>query len=266
MILITKPSDQTRHREHTRYLYNSYLSSEYLVLAPLLPCCSLDYLGWQLMNQPFLFYIFFSFPARRLRLFCVFLRFFASLPLSPILFSFPFPLSSSPFPSPLLYSISSPFPSAFPSGVRLRVPLPVPVLVPAPSPYPSPSPSCAPSFTSIPVPVPAPSPPHARSRPRYHLRSNPRLQSRPRPRSLLPALRTRLPHRYDELVQTPCLANGAVGCSQAPPPVCRESDACGMRVPAVKQKTIAAEDMLLLSLPPDVGTHWSMSPTCAVPV
>ena len=35
-----------------------------------------------------------------------------------------------------------------------------------------------------------------------------------------------------------------------------------MRVPAVKQKIIAAEDVLLLSLPPDVGTHWSMSPTC----
>ena len=32
-----------------------------------------------------------------------------------------------------------------------------------------------------------------------------------------------------------------------------------MRVPAVKQKRIAAEDVLLLSLPPDVGTHWSMS-------
>ena len=62
----------------------------------------------------------------------------------------------------------------------------------------------------------------------------------------------------------PGLANGAVGCSQAPPPVCRDGDACGMRVHAVKQKRTAAEDVLLLSLPPDVGTHWSVSPTCAV--
>ena len=31
-----------------------------------------------------------------------------------------------------------------------------------------------------------------------------------------------------------------------------------MRVPGVKQKKIAAEDVLLLSLPPDVGNHWSV--------
>ena len=47
------------------------------MLPPLLPRCSLDYLGWQLLNQRFLFYIFFlfapvspPFPARRLQLFC----------------------------------------------------------------------------------------------------------------------------------------------------------------------------------------------------
>ena len=95
------------------------------MLPPLLPCCSLDYLGWQLLNQPFLFYIFFifppvspPFPARRLQLFCGFLCFFAFLLPSPILSSFP--LSSSPFP--------------FPSGVRLRVPTPVSVSVLAPAP------------------------------------------------------------------------------------------------------------------------------------
>ena len=97
-----------------------------------------------------------SFPARRLQLFCDFLRFFTSLPPSPILFSFP--LSSSPFPSPLQSSLPSPSPSPFPSGVRLRVPTPVSVPVPASSPLPSPFPSCAPSFTSTPVPVPAPPP------------------------------------------------------------------------------------------------------------
>ena len=31
------------------------------MLLPLLPCYSLDYLGWQLLDQPFLFYIFSSF-------------------------------------------------------------------------------------------------------------------------------------------------------------------------------------------------------------
>ena len=31
------------------------------MLPPLLPCCSLNYPGWQLLNQPFLFYIFFAF-------------------------------------------------------------------------------------------------------------------------------------------------------------------------------------------------------------
>ena len=204
------------------------------------------------------------FPARCLQLFCGFLRFFAPLPPSPILFSFP--LSSSPFPSPLQSPLTSPFPSPFSFGVRLRIPTPVPVPVPAPSPLPSPFPSCAPSFASTPVPAPLRPRPLDRPRPRYRLRSHPRLQSRPRPRSLLPAPRIRLPPRYDALVPTPGLTNGAVGYSQAPPPVCRDGDACGMRVPAVKQNKIAAEDVLLLSLPPDVGNHWSMSPTCAVPV
>ena len=51
-----------------------------------------------------------------------------------------------------------------------------------------------------------------------------------------------------------------------PRPVCRNGDACGMKVPAVKQKRIATEDVLLPSLPPDVGTRWSVSPTYAVPV
>ena len=59
MILVTKTSDQTRQRgqTHSLYLYKSYLSPEHLVLPPLLPCCP----GWQLLDQPFLFYIFFAF-------------------------------------------------------------------------------------------------------------------------------------------------------------------------------------------------------------
>ena len=58
------------------------------------------------------------------------LHFFALFRLSsalpnPILV--PVPLPSSAFPSPLLSSLPSPFPS----GVRLRVPTPVPVANPA---------------------------------------------------------------------------------------------------------------------------------------
>ena len=48
-------------RTHSLYLYSSNLSPGYLVIPPLLPCLSVDYLGWQLLDQPFLFNVFFSF-------------------------------------------------------------------------------------------------------------------------------------------------------------------------------------------------------------
>ena len=215
------------------------------MLPPLLPCCSLGNPGWQLLNQPFLFYILFAFhpclprfPRGVYSYLTVSCVFFVSLPPSPILF--PFPLSSSPFPSPLQSSLLSPFPSPLPSCVRLRVPTPVPVPVPVPAPpRPRSRPRSRPALLhSLPPPFPLPLRPRPldRPRPRYRLRSPPRLQSRPRPRSLLPAPRIRLPPRYDALVPTLGPTNGAVGCSQAPPPVCRDGDACGMRVPAVKQK------------------------------
>ena len=59
--------------------------------------------------------------------------------------------------------------------------------------------------------------------------------------------------------------NGAVGCPQAPPPVCRDDDAYVMEVPAVKQKRIVADDVLLPYPPPDAGNRWSVSPTWALP-
>ena len=59
--------------------------------------------------------------------------------------------------------------------------------------------------------------------------------------------------------------NGAVECLQVTSSVCRDGDACGMKGPAVKQTRIAAKDGLLQSLPPDVGTHRSVSPTCIYP-
>ena len=242
------------------------------MLPPLLPCCSLNYPGWQLLN-PF-FSTFFSLstrvsPVSRTASTTI-LRFLALFRLPPALPNptlVPVIVVPVPISATLLASVPVPVP------VPIRCSSTVPTPVPVPVPVPSPLPSSAPSFTSTPVPVPAPSlfpfplrpRPYDRSRPRYRLRSHPRFQSRPRPRSLLPAPRIRLPPRYDALVQTPGLANGAAGCSQAPPPVCRDGDAYGMRVPAVKQKRIAAEDVLLLSLPPDVGTRWSISPTCAIP-
>ena len=90
---------------------------------------------------------------------------------------------------------------------------------------------------SFPAPVPLPV-----------LRSLARLHSRSRSRSVsvpitvhVPALDpvrsvpwTRLPSRYSAHVQKPGLANGAFGCPQAPLPVCRDHDACGMKVSPVK--------------------------------
>ena len=146
-------------------------------------------------------------------------------------------------------------PSSFPSSfVRQLVPTPVP----APSPLSSPSPSCVRSLASTPVPAPAPSPSPSPFRSPFP----PRLRSFPRPRSLLPLPRTRLPLRYNTRAQTSGLANRAVGCPQAPLPVCcRDYVACGMKGSAAKQKIIAAADVLLPPPPPDAGTRWSVSLT-----
>ena len=88
------------------------------MLLPLLPCYSLDYLGWQLLDQPFLFYIFSSFhpslPCFPHGVYCGFLRFLASLPPSPILLS-----------SFLLPVILVPVPIS--ATVLASVPVPVPV-------------------------------------------------------------------------------------------------------------------------------------------
>ena len=130
-------------------------------------------------------------------------------------------------------------PSSFPSYIVRHL---VPTPIPAPSPLSSPSPS--------PFPSPFRSP------------FLPRLRSCPRRRSLLPLPRTRLPLRYNARVQTSGLADRAVGCPQAPLPVCcRDYDACEMKGSAAKQKIITAADVLLPSPPPDAGTRWSVSLT-----
>ena len=166
-------------------------------------------------------------------------------------------------PAPVLLPI---LPCIYP-WVSTLVPLPVPTLSLLPSPFP---PCCVRSIASTPAPGPAPSPSLSPftspflPRPRSRLCSRPRLRFRPQPRWLLPVPRTRLAPRYNALVQTPSLANGVVECPQAPPPVCRDNDACGMKVPTVKQKRITTEGVLLPSPPPDAGTRWSVSPTCVL--
>ena len=154
------------------------------------------------------------FPARRLQLFCGFLP-------SPI-------FSSFPFPSSLLSSLPSPFPSPLPSGVRLRVltPVTVPVPVPVPircsstGPHPYHRPRSRPALLRSP-PSPFPFPlhprPHDRSCPRYRLCSHLQLQSRPRPRSLLPFPRIRLPPGTMRLYRRRALRMGLSGARKCHP-------------------------------------------------
>ena len=109
---------------------------------PLLPCDSLYHRVWQLLNKPFLVYVFpFPpksplFPTWRLQFLCGFLRFFASLPPPPILPSFP-----SPFSSPLLLL----------SSVLALVPVPILSLSTGLHPRPRSRPRPAPAPVLIPI-------------------------------------------------------------------------------------------------------------------
>ena len=196
------------------------------MLLPLLPCCSLDYLGWQLLNEPFLFYIFFSFhpclprfPHGVYNCFAVYCAF--SPPFRP-------PRSYSRSPSryrrPLTHLRYCP---CFRPRSRPRS---HPVFVygsppPSPSPFPPrPRPRSRPRsrpalLRSLPPPFTFPlrPRPHDRSRPRYRLRSHLRLQSRPRPRSLLPAPRTRLPPGTMRLYRRRALRMGLSGARKRHP-------------------------------------------------
>ena len=134
-------SDATKGT-HSLYLYKSYLSPEHPVLPPLLPCCSLKYPGWQLLNQPFLFCIFFAFHPSCLPRFPhgVHNYFAVSCAFSP------------PFRPPQSYSRSRyrrprSHPRYNPRFSPRSRPRSHPVFVYG-YPPPTPSPSCAPSFTS----------------------------------------------------------------------------------------------------------------------
>ena len=180
MILLTKTSDQTRQKRHTLStctIITQTLGT--LCSPPLIPCYSLDYLSWQLLDQPFIFYIFSSFhPSLPLFPHVVYnswgvLCFFASPPPSPILPSFPFPFpSSSPFPYPLLLSFPSPLPSrshpVFVHGFHPRPHSrshPVPAPSPSPSPFPPPTPCSSPFPCPTPIPPPTPFAPFRPSNP-----------------------------------------------------------------------------------------------------
>ena len=171
------------------------------MLPTLLPCYGVEYLRWQLLDQPFFFYIFSSFRPSLPRFpHGVYKSCAVSCASSP-LFRPPrsYPRSCSRYPRPRSHLRYCP---RFRPRSRLRS---HPMFVyestpssPSPCPLPSSFPSCAPSFTFTPVPAPLRARPHDRSSPRPH--SRPRLQSHPRLRSLLPVPRIRLPPRYDACV------------------------------------------------------------------
>ena len=145
----------------------------------------------------------------------------SSYPRSPQLLnyssSFPstFP-SSSTFLFLLLLSLPSPLPSPFRSCIPQVIPTPVPVPVPVPCPFrfpphPRSGPRFNVAFISLPSPpfsFPLSFCPHYRlcpsSRPRLRSRLHfrPRLRSFPRPRSLFPVPKIRLPRRCEARVQT----------------------------------------------------------------
>ena len=149
-------------------------------------------------------------------------------------------------PPPLLLAIlvsvpvSTPVPVPTPVPISTTTLVSVPALVPVPVLRPFSRLHPRPSLRPVPVPVPIPL---ATSRP-----------SDPVPPSVQCA--------YTEAGP----ANGAVGCPQASLPFCRYDVACGMKVPAVKQKRIAAEGVLLPFPPLGAWTHLSVSPPGALPV
>ena len=85
MILTTKTSDQTRQKGHSLYLYSSYLNPGYLVLPPLLPSYSLDYLGRQLLTEPTLSCLRFFLFAPRSVCVCVFIKLHITAQSGPVI-------------------------------------------------------------------------------------------------------------------------------------------------------------------------------------
>ena len=148
MIRITKTSPHTRQRGHTLNLYGPYSSPGYLVLPPLLHFYYLHYLGRQLLNQPFLVYVF---------------------PLSTRISSVSYMASTTLVRALALLHLSSALPDPILVAVLVPIHIPVPIYAtarfrprsrprshrvsvhgsPSPSPFPSP-------FRPVPISVPVP--------------------------------------------------------------------------------------------------------------
>ena len=147
------------------------------------------------------------------------------------------------------------FPGVADSRALPPPPLVILVSVPvsAPVPVPAPLPISSTTLVSVPALVPVPVL-------RPFSRLCPRPGSRPVPVPvLIPVATSRPSDLVPPSVQCACTeagpANGAVGCPQASLPFCRYDVACGMKVPAVKQKRIAAEGVLFPFPPLDAWTH-----------
>ena len=127
---------------------------------PLLPCHSLDYLSWQLLNQPFIFYIFFSFhPCLPRFSHGVYNYFAVSCAFSPL------------FRPPRSYPRSR-YRRPVPISASVLASVPVPIRCSSTGPHPRPRPAL---LRSPPPPFPL------RPRLRYRLRSHPRLHPAPDP-------------------------------------------------------------------------------------
>ena len=153
MILVTKTSDQARQRGHTLStctILTCALST--LCSPPLLLCCSLDYLGWQLLNHPFLFYIFFSFhPCLPRFPHGVYTYFAVFCAISPL---FRPPRSYSRSRSVTLVHV--PISTTVLASVPVPAPVPVPIRCSSTGPHPRPRPR--PRSRPVPAPFPLPSP------------------------------------------------------------------------------------------------------------
>ena len=94
-----------------------------VILPPLLPCYSLDYLSWRLLDQPFLFYIFFLFPLKS----PPFPTYLAS---TTILQSLALLRLSSAFSDPILVPVPVILvPVPISATVLASVPVPAPILI-----------------------------------------------------------------------------------------------------------------------------------------
>ena len=164
----------------------------------------------------------------------------------------------APVPVPILCSSSGFHPRSRSSFQPFSAPVVAAVLrsIAAPHPRPVPAPSPSPSLFSSPSSPPCP------------------FRSPLPPRTLIPPPPPFDPSRNSDpvtpTVQCPCIDTGPCKRSCQVPAstilVCRDDDACRMKVSHIKPNTIAPENVPLPFPPSDSGTRWSVSPTCSLPI